>query len=183
MNTNFVICPLLGSAIKLADRKQLAYWRPDINKEADLQINLCTRGVPPHPFSKLLICRCRVWLSVLTKTRGEEWRYRLWREQANLQSNSIWITTRFVDATVSHHCAFPSHCSAVMSCFPWSREVILPWWFWSCCRRSTSSLSCQGASCIPPPPGKAPSHTTTSQLLWMLQATKRREMVRQVTFT
>lgn len=45
-------------------------------------------------------------------------------------------------------------------------------WFWSCCRRSTSSLSCQGASCIPPPPGKAPSHTTTSQLLWMHPHTK-----------
>lgn len=56
--------------------------------------------------------------------------------------------------------------------FPRSREVILPVWFWSCCRRSTSSLSCRGASCIPPPPGKAPSHTTTSQLLWMLRATK-----------
>lgn len=84
---------------------------------------------------------------------------------------------------LQQHCAFLSNCSAIMSCFPQSREVILPSWFWSCCRRSTSSLSCQEASCIPPPPGKAPSHTTTSQLLWMLQATEAKETVTHVAFT
>lgn len=63
----------------------------------------------------------------------------------------------------------------------WAKEVVavggiaLPLWFWSCCPRSTSSPSCQAGSCTPPPPGKAPSHTTTSQLRWTLKATETRE--------
>lgn len=181
-----VSCPSQSLAIKSAETNELAYRYSSINEEADLQINLCTRGVPLRLFfHKVLICWCCVWLSVLTRKRKRKLRGKnvLLSSQFAVKFNPSNYAVVLMPQRVSHCCAFLSHCSAISSWFLWSREVILPLWFWSCCRHSTSSLSCQGASCIPPPPGKAPSHTTTSQLLWMLQATKTREMVMQVTFT
>lgn len=56
---NCAFCPLLSLAIKLVERKQLAYRCPNINEETDLQINLCTRGIPSHPFccvNTLMLC-------------------------------------------------------------------------------------------------------------------------------
>lgn len=55
-------CPLVSHAIRVAEKKQFFHatlifecQRSNTNEEADLQINLCTRGVPSHPPRKALI--------------------------------------------------------------------------------------------------------------------------------
>lgn len=124
--------------------------------------------------SKVLVRWCGVWLRVLTREKSRN-------------SVTVWFfTAEFIPNTLfcrchTEHRGAMRFFSATTSHFPRSGEVPLPWWFWSCCQRSTSSQSCQGASCIPPPPGKAPSRTTTSQLLWMLQAAQTSEIMMQVT--